>query len=133
MLYDPPHLIYVFCVLRFSSRKYAEAKRCAKNATLALCRVTAKLLDQVNFIYDSFNPFCFNLSDPPLAVQSRGSGGRVPRETGYHHPLKPGEHTTGVTTGSARVSRGDGGQSMSTKPSALAVVMSLMILRAAVS
>ena len=113
-----------------SSRKYAAAKRCATNATLTLCKVTTKLLDQVNFIYDSFNPFCFNLSDPPLAEKSRELGERIPRKSGlYHDPFESKEHTTG----SDIVYRGGGGHSMSTKPSALVVVMALFILRAVVS
>ncbi|KAL9960730.1 hypothetical protein ACROYT_G034221, partial [Oculina patagonica] len=50
-------------------QKYAKAKECAKNVTLTLCKNTQQLRDEVNFIYDGFNPFCFNLSDPP----SKGS------------------------------------------------------------
>nr|XP_058957702.1 uncharacterized protein LOC131784887 isoform X2 [Pocillopora verrucosa] len=44
--------------------KYFEAKRCAKNVTLENCDVTPQLQDDVNFIYDEFNPFCRKLKDP---------------------------------------------------------------------
>jgi len=66
-------------------RKYAEAKRCAKNATLALCEDTPQLRDEVNFIYDRFNPFCVSLSDPPAG---KGPGERLPRESGPQRPSK---------------------------------------------
>ena len=62
-------------IFRLFHRKYAEAKRCAKNATLVLCKDTSQLRDEVNFIYDRFNPFCVNLSDPPASK-------RLPRKTG---------------------------------------------------
>ena len=62
-------------------RKYAEAKRCAKNATLVLCKDTPQLRDEVNFIYDRFNPFCDNLSDPPASK-------RLSRKSGLRHPTK---------------------------------------------
>ncbi|XP_068714113.1 uncharacterized protein [Montipora foliosa] len=51
-------------------RKYAEAKRCTKNATLRMCTVTSELLEEVNFIYDNFNPFCAQFTDPPFPVES---------------------------------------------------------------
>jgi len=70
---------------RFFHRKYAEAKRCAKNATLALCKDTPSLRDEVNFIYDRFNPFCDYLSDPPA---SKGPWVRLPRESGPQPPAK---------------------------------------------
>ena len=60
-------------IFRLFSRKYAKAKRCTKNATFVLCKDTPQLRDEVNFIYDRFNPFCVNLSDPP-----RKSGPRRP-------------------------------------------------------
>jgi len=64
-------------------RKYAEAKRCAKNATLTLCKNTPQLRDEVNFLYDRFNPFCVYLSDPPARP-----GERLPRESGTRRPPK---------------------------------------------
>lgn len=53
--------VFLF-LLSFS--KYFEAKRCAKNVTLENCDVTPQLQDDVNFIYDEFNPFCRKLKDP---------------------------------------------------------------------
>ena len=53
-------------------RKYAEAKACVKNATLTLCRMTEEHVEVVNFFYDSFNPLCFNLIDPPMVKRSGG-------------------------------------------------------------
>ncbi|XP_022783980.1 uncharacterized protein LOC111324635 isoform X3 [Stylophora pistillata] len=44
--------------------QYAEAKRCAKNVTLEHCNVTPKLEDDIDFIYDEFNPFCAKRKDP---------------------------------------------------------------------
>ena len=67
-------------IFRLFHRKYAEAKRCAKNATLVLCKDTPQLQDEVNFIYDRFNPFCVNFSDP--------ASKRLPRKTGPRRPAK---------------------------------------------
>ena len=76
-LYD--RLTYIF---RLFSRKYAKAKRCAKNATLMICKDTApQLRDEVNFIYDRFNPFCASLSDPPAKK-------RLPPKSGPWRPAK---------------------------------------------
>ena len=74
-----------FRLFRLFHREYAEAKHCAKNATLVLCKVTPQLRDEVDFIYDRFNPFCVNLSDPPA---SEGPGERLPRESGPRLPTK---------------------------------------------
>ena len=68
-------------IFRLFYRKYAVTKHCAKNATLALCKDTPQLRDEVNFIYDSFNPFCVSLSDPPVSK-------RLPRKTGTRGPAK---------------------------------------------
>lgn len=51
-------------------RKYSEAKRCTKNATLSLCKVTREQLDDIHFIYDNFNPFCPQSVDPPFQKAS---------------------------------------------------------------
>ena len=56
----------VFISPSFFFRKYAEAKACVKNATLTLCKMTEEQVEVVNFYCDTFNPFCFNLSDPPM-------------------------------------------------------------------
>lgn len=69
-------------------RKYAEAKLCAKNATFVLCTDTPYLRDEVNFIYDRFNPFCFNLSDPPVSQGPGDSGERLPPESWPRRPTK---------------------------------------------
>ena len=69
-------------IFRLFHRKYTEAKRCAKNATLVLCKDTPQLRDEVNFIYDRFNPFCVNLSDPPVSK-------RLPRKSGPRRLTKP--------------------------------------------
>ena len=56
----------------FFFRKYAEAKACVKNAMLTLCRMTEEQVEVVNFFCDTFNPFCFNLIDPPMVKRSGG-------------------------------------------------------------
>ena len=73
---------------RLFHRKYAEAKQCAKNATFVLCTDTPQLRDDVDFIYDGFNPFCFNLSDPPASEGLGDSGERLPPESGLRRPTK---------------------------------------------
>ena len=60
----PQYLIFVICL--DLHRKYAKAKKCTKNATMALCEMTPRLQDEMEFLYDRFNPFCFNLTDPPV-------------------------------------------------------------------
>ena len=75
------HISTDLSIFRLFHRKYAEAKRCAKNATLVLCKDTSQLRDEVNFMYDTFNPFCANLSDPPTSK-------RLPRKSGPRRPAK---------------------------------------------
>lgn len=53
-----------FFLFLLSFSKYAEAKLCAKNETLKSCKVTPQLQDDVDFIYDEFNPFCSERKDP---------------------------------------------------------------------
>ena len=60
----------VFILSLFFFRKYAEAKACVKNATLTLCNMKKEQVEVVNFYCDTFNPFCFNLSDPPMVKRS---------------------------------------------------------------
>ena len=109
-----------------SSGKYADAKHCAKTATLTMFNVTPEQRDELNFIYDGFNPFCSNLSDPPLADKSQGFGERVPRESGDQPPMEPSDSST------ATVPRGGGG-SVNATPLSSVIVMFVLVLRAAVS
>jgi len=66
--------------------EYADAKRCAKNATLSMCKVTQEQLDDIDFIYDTFNPFCSQFVDPP--IQGASSKG-IPREFPGNNPKEP--------------------------------------------
>lgn len=60
--------------------KYAEAKLCAKNETLKSCKVTPQLQDDVDFIYDEFNPFCSKRKDPQERIL-RKKPSRQPRRS----------------------------------------------------
>ena len=124
-------LKFTFLCSSIPFRKYAEAKRCVKNETLTLCKITPDLRDEVNFIYDRFNPFCFNLSDPPAVEKSPGIGKRASREPRDEHLIEP--NTSDRAKRSDAVSRGGSERSVSAKPLSFVVVMSLLALRAAVS
>ena len=107
----------------FFFRTYAEAKACVKNATLTLCRVTEEQVEVVNFYCDTFNPFCFNLSDPPLV--KRGVVPRVLRESDSQLPAVT---PTQSIKGSADVkSRGEG-QSTSLASYRFVGVLSVVVL-----
>ena len=100
-----------------------------KNATLVFCKVTPELRDKIDFIYDGFNPFCFNLSDPPIAKESREIADRVPRDSGNQRSMESSD----PTGGSSDSPTGGGGQSVSNKHWGLFVVLSFLVLMWAVS
>ncbi|KAJ7388855.1 hypothetical protein OS493_035193 [Desmophyllum pertusum] len=106
-------------------RKYAQAKNCAKNASLSLCKDTPQLRDEVNFIYDRFNPFCFNLSDPP---SNKGRWERVTRESGAQRLT----NTSVPTRGSTSDSVSSGGQSLYAKLLNIVVALCFLSLRVVV-
>ncbi|CAH3016925.1 unnamed protein product, partial [Porites evermanni] len=111
-------------------RKYAEAKACVKNATLTLCKMTGEQVEVVNFYCDTFNPFCFNLSDPPMVKQPRVSEHRVSRESG---PRLPAVTPTQSVKGSAEVKSWGGGQSTSLASYRFVVISSVVALIRTVS
>ena len=82
-------------------------------------------VEVVNFYCDTFNPFCFNLSDPPMAKQSRVSVNRVSRESG---PQLPAITPTQSVKGSAEVKSRGGGQSTSLASYRFVVVLSVVVL-----
>ncbi|XP_073229320.1 uncharacterized protein [Porites lutea] len=110
--------------------KYAEAKACVKNATLTLCKMKKEQVEVVNFYCDTFNPFCFNLSDPPMVKQPRVSEHRVSRESG---PQLPTVTPTQSVKGSAEVKSRGGGQSTSLASYRFVVILSVVVLIRTVS
>ena len=119
-----------FFLLFFIFRKYAEAKACVKNATLTLCKMTGEQVEVVNFYCDTFNPFCFNLSDPPMVKQPRVSEHRVSRESGTQLPAVT---PTQSVKGSAEVKSRGGGQSTSLSSYRFVVILSVVVLIRTVS
>ncbi|XP_068713377.1 uncharacterized protein [Montipora foliosa] len=93
-------------------RKYAEAKSCTKNATLRMCTVTSELLEEVNFIYDNFNPFCLQFTDPPFTAELEEKEERIPPESEGEKPEKPIERDTR----SSAIPRVNKGQFVIAKP-----------------
>ena len=110
-------------LLKFFS-KYAEAKACVKNATLTLCNMKKEQVEVVNFYCDTFNPFCFNLSDPPMVKQSQVSLRRVSRESG---PQLPAVTPTQSVKGRGEVKSRGGGQSTSLASYRFVVVLSVVV------
>ena len=108
----------------FFFRKYAEAKACVKNATLTLCKMTGEQVEVVNFYCDTFNPFCFNLSDPPVAKRSLVPVHRVSRES---DPQPPAITHTQSIKGSGEVKSRGGGQSASLASYRFVVVLSVVV------
>lgn len=123
--------IFKFTFFDSFFRKYAEAKQCAKDITLDQCNVTPQLRDEVNFIYDSFNPFCFNLKDPRLKMKQRRKKpvDRMPRRSG----LQDVAETSTPSRGSSGTSKRSGAQSVASKSLSLVVGLCLLIFKAAVS
>lgn len=109
----------------FFFRKYAEAKACVKNATLTLCKkMTGEQVEVVNFYCDTFNPFCFNLSDPPMVKRSLVPVHRVSRES---DPQFPAITPTQSVKGSGEVKSRGGGQSTSLASYRFVVVLSVVV------
>ena len=100
-----------------------------KNATLVLCKVTPELRDEINFIYGGFNPFCFNMFDPPIVKESRKIADRVTRDSLKQRPVESGD----PTGGSSDSPTGGGGQSVGIKHLGLVAVLFYPILMWAVS
>ena len=100
-----------------------------KNATLVLCKVTPDLRDEINFIYDGFNPFCFNMFDPPIPKESRKTPVEVPRYPGNQLSMKSSDPTE-VSSNSPT---GGGGQSVGIKHLGLVAVLFYPILMWALS
>ena len=87
-------------------------------------------VEVVNFYCDTFNPFCFNLSDPPMVKQPRVSEHRVSRESG---PRLPAVTPTQSVKGSAEVKSRGGGQSTSLSSYRFVVILSVVVLIRTVS
>lgn len=104
-------------------RKYAKAKACVKNATLTMCNMKKEQVEVVNFYCDTFNPFCFNLSDPPMVKRSLVPVPRVSRES---DPQLPAITPTRSVKGSGEVKSRGGGQSTSLASYRFVVVLSVV-------
>ena len=87
-------------------------------------------VEVVNFYCDTFNPFCFNLSDPPMVKQPRVSEHRVSRESGTQLPAVT---PTQSVKGSAEVKSRGGGQSTSLASYRFVVILSVVVLIRTVS
>ena len=120
----------VFILSLFFFRKYAEAKACVKNATLTLCNMKKEQVEVVNFYCDTFNPFCFNLSDPPMVKRSLVPLPRVSRES---DPQLPAITPTRSVKGSAEVKSRGGGQSTSLASYRFVIILSVVVLIRTVS
>ena len=81
-------------------------------------------VEVVNFYCDTFNPFCFNLSDPPMVKQSQVSLRRVSRESG---PQLPAVTPTQSVKGTGEVKSRGGGQSTSLASYRFVVVLSVVV------
>ncbi|XP_074609855.1 uncharacterized protein LOC141864024 isoform X2 [Acropora palmata] len=79
--------------------EYADAKRCAKNATLSMCKVTQEQLDDIDFIYDNFNPFCSQSVDPPVQDPSSEKEEGIPPDSGDKRPVAPEVNARSVARG----------------------------------
>ena len=49
-----------------------------------MCKVTQEHLDDIEFIYDNFNPFCSQSVDPPPKKEES-----IPPDSGDKHPEEP--------------------------------------------
>ena len=107
----------------FFFRKYAKAKACVKNATLTMCNMKKEQVEVVNFYCDTFNPFCFNLSDPPMVKRSLVPVPRVSRES---DPQLPAITPTRSVKGSGEVKSRGGGQSTSLASYRFVLVLSVV-------
>ena len=108
----------------FFFRKYAKAKACVKNATLTMCNMKKEQVEVVNFYCDTFNPFCFNLSDPPMVKRSLVPVPRVSRES---DPQLPAITPTRSVKGSGEVKSRGGGQLASLASYRFVVILSVVV------
>ena len=87
-------------------------------------------MEVVNFYCDTFNPFCFNLSDPPMVKQSQVSVHRVSRESDAQLPtITPTQSVKGI----GEVKSRGGGQSTSLASYRFVVISSVVALIRTVS
>ena len=89
-----------------------------------MCNRKKEQVEVVNFYCDTFNPFCFNLSDPPMAKRSLVPLHRVSRES---DPQLPAVTPTQSVKGSAEVKSRGGGQSTSLASYRFVVVLSVVV------
>ena len=115
-----------FFLSRFSCRKYADAKRCAKNATLSMCNVTQEQLDDVDFIYDKFNPFCSQSVDPPIQDVPSEKEGDIPRDFPGNNPKEP-------VASARRQEAPNEGNFIGARPCSYLLVVSVILFMAAIS
>ena len=88
-------------------------------------------MEVVNFYCDTFNPFCFNLSDPPMVKRSLVPPvHRVSRES---DPQLPTITPTQSVKGSGEVKSRGGGQSTSLASYRFVVISSVVVLIRTVS
>ena len=81
-------------------------------------------VEVVNFYCDTFNPFCFNLSDPPMVKRSLVPLPRVSRES---DPQLPAITPTRSVKGGGEVKSRGGGQSTSLESYRFVVVLSVVV------
>ena len=54
-----------------------------------MCKVTHENLDDIDFIYDNFNPFCSQSVDPPIQDASSEKEEGIPPDSGDKRPVAP--------------------------------------------
>ena len=87
-------------------------------------------VEVVNFYCDTFNPFCFNLSDPPMVKRSLVPLPRVSRES---DPQLPAITPTRSVKGRGEVKSRGGGQSTSLASYRFVIILSVVVLIRTVS
>ena len=92
--------------------------------------MTGEQVEVVNFYCDTFNPFCFNLSDPPMVKRSLVPMHRVSRES---DPQLPTITPTQSVKGIGEVKSRGGGQSTSLASYRFVVISSVVALIRTVS
>lgn len=91
-----------------------------------MCNVTQEHLDDIDFIYDTFNPFCSQSVDPPIKDASSEKEGDIPRDFPENNAEEP-------VASARRQEASSEGNFISAKPCSYLLVVLVILFMAAIS
>ena len=93
-----------------------------------MCNVTQEQLDDIDFIYDTFNPFCSQSVDPPIQDASSEKEEGISSDSGDKRPVAPE-----VNARSGKDLLESVGNIITPKPCSYFLVVAVFVVTAAIS